>query len=184
MTTKSKRTIAMENRNKQKVDKITEQRSIPEDPTLPSRQDGMLEHTREPAPEQESLSVVTDNRYLHLPLEILLNITSYILYQEHSQQTLHAAALVSRSWHSAAVSFLYRRPYITGKSFKLFVATVCPSMNVYVRKQELANMVRVLDMGNLVHESRKSMTARLLGRLKEGLEEFRAPQTSFAYEHL
>ena len=45
-------------------------------------------------------------------------------------------------------------------------------------------MVRVLDMGNLVHDGSKSLTARLLGRVKEGLEELRAPQASFAVNSL
>jgi len=40
--------------------------------------------------------------------------------------------------------------------------------------------VRVLDMGELVHDGSKSLTARLLGRLKGQLTDFVAPQASFS----
>ena len=36
-------------------------------------------------------------------------------------------------------------------------------------------------MSGLVHNGSKSLTARLLGRVKKRLEEFVAPQASFAY---
>ena len=36
-------------------------------------------------------------------------------------------------------------------------------------------------MSSLVHNGSKSLTARLLGRVKTRLEEFVAPQASFAY---
>ena len=119
-----------------------------------------------------------------LPPEMLFQILSYIPPQAQSQSILYAACLVSRSWYAVAVPFLYRRPYITSKNFKKFVATVCPSINAHIRKSELADMVRVLDMGNLVHDGSKSLTARLLGRVKEGVEEVRAPQASFALNSL
>ncbi|KAL8925863.1 MAG: hypothetical protein Q9172_002067 [Xanthocarpia lactea] len=41
-------------------------------------------------------------------------------------------------------------------------------------------MVKELDMSKLVHDSSKSLTSRILGRLKDGLEIFVAPQASFA----
>jgi len=41
-------------------------------------------------------------------------------------------------------------------------------------------LVRVLDMSMLVHNGSRSLTARILGRLKGSLEYFVAPQASFA----
>lgn len=117
---------------------------------------------------------------VHLPQEIILQILSYIPRDPTSQSYLHACSLVSRSWYSATVPLLYHSPHFTGKNFRQFVATVCPSINAHIRKSELAGLVRRLDMGNLVHDGSKSLTARLLGRVKGGLEEFVAPQASFA----
>ena len=167
---------------KHQADKNLARRLNPKLPTLPSKKDSMPESTRVVVSERDLSNPTQSDRFLNLPPEILLNITSYIPYQEQPQHTLYTASLVSRSWYSAAVSLLYRRPYITGKNFNLFVATVCPSINAHIRKSALADMVKVLDMSNLVHEATKSKTARLLGRLKRGLKVFRAPQASFAYE--
>ena len=70
---------------------------------------------------------------------------------------------------------------ITGKNYNAFVQAICPSVNAHVRRNGLAELVRRLDMSNLVHNGSKSLTARLLGRVKTGLEVFVAPQASFAY---
>ena len=118
---------------------------------------------------------------VHLPPEIILYILSFIPVRPENQSTLCTCCLLSRDWYSSAIPLLYRSPSITSKNFRLFVRTICPSINVHVRKSELAGLVRRLDMGSLVHDGSKSVTARLLGRVKEGLEEFVAPQTSFAY---
>lgn len=115
-----------------------------------------------------------------LPLEVILQILSYTPRNPQTQSYLHACCLISRSWYSAAVPLLYHSPHITGKNFKQFVATVCPSINAHIRKSELAELVRRLDMGHLVHDGSRSLTARLLGRVKGGLEDFVAPQASFA----
>jgi hypothetical protein len=61
----------------------------------------------------------------------------------------------------------------------LIVNTVCPSKNAHIRQSALAPLVKRLDMGELVHNASKSLTARLLGRLKGNIEEFIAPQASF-----
>lgn len=117
---------------------------------------------------------------VHLPAEIIIQILSYIPRHHTSQQTLYSCCLISRPWYAAAIPRLYHSPRITGRNFKKFVATVCPSVNAHVRKSELADLVLRLDMGNLVHDGSKSLTARLLGRVKFMLEEFVAPQASFA----
>ncbi len=117
---------------------------------------------------------------VHLPPELIIHILSYIPRRRTSQSTLYSCCLVSRQWYAAAVPRLYHSPYITGKNFKQFVATICPSVNAHVRKSDLADLVKRLDMGNLVHDGSKSLTARILGRVKFHLEEFVAPQASFA----
>ncbi|KAJ9641479.1 hypothetical protein H2199_005449 [Coniosporium tulheliwenetii] len=73
----------------------------------------------------------------------------------------------------------YEKPHIHGKNFDLFVRTICPSINAHVRKSDLAELVKVLDLRSLVHHGSKSMTARLLGRTKSSLETFIAPQATF-----
>ena len=115
-----------------------------------------------------------------LPLEIILQIVSYVSRFDLGQKTLWACCLVSRPWYAAAVPLLYRRPYLSGRNFQNFVVTVCPSKNAHIRQSQLAGFVRTLDMGELVHDGSKSLTARLLGRLKGNLVEFVAPQASFS----
>lgn len=115
-----------------------------------------------------------------LPPEIVSQIISFVPHRASSQSTLWACTLVNRTWYSAGIASLYQRPYLTGGNFAEFVPTVCPSKNAHIRQSALAVLVRKLDMGELVHNASKSLTARLLGRLKGNLEEFVAPQASFA----
>lgn len=117
---------------------------------------------------------------VHLPDEIVLEILSYVTRDTSSQTTLAACCLLSRQWYHAAVPVLYARPWIEGKSFDPFVRAICPSINLHVRKSPLSGLIKSLNMGHLVHHGSKSMTARLLGRTKDSLEEFVAPQASFA----
>jgi hypothetical protein len=119
-------------------------------------------------------------REVLLPSEIIAQILSYIPRRENTQSTFWACCLVSRAWYSAGIALLYNRPYINGGNFAEFVRTVCPSKNAHIRLSTLAILVRKLDMGELVHNSSRSLTARLLGRLKGNIEEFVAPQASFA----
>lgn len=126
-----------------------------------------------------------------LPVEILGQILSlfscrvswHSTLHRDSQSTLHACVLVSRLWYNLALEYLYRNPNFTssGSTFQSFVNTICPSVNAHVKKSGCASMVRKLDMSRLVHEGSKSLTARILGRCKTRLEEFTAPQASFAY---
>ncbi len=121
---------------------------------------------------------------LNLPAEVLVEVFSILSYSNDQQPTLRSCTLVSRLWYMTAVEALYRSPDITGKNFQSLVNSICPSINAHVRKSELSRMVRRLDMSKLVHDSSKSLTARILGRCKDGLEEFIAPQASFAYVYL
>lgn len=116
----------------------------------------------------------------HLPNEIIVQILSYVERQRESQHSLASCCLLSRQWYQAAVPLLYAYPRLYGKNFDPFVRAICPSINLHVRKSPLAELVRSLDMGRLVHQGSKSMTARLLGRTKGNLEEFIAPQATFA----
>lgn len=128
--------------------------------------------------EQKSRRWTTEPIYL--PDEIIIQILEYLAHTRESQRTLASVCRLSHQWYSAAVPFLYERPNLYGKNFEPFCRAICPSINLHVRKSPLSRLVRVLDMGGLVHQGSKSVTARLLGRTKEGLEEFRAPQASFA----
>ncbi|KAG0650135.1 F-box [Hyphodiscus hymeniophilus] len=115
-----------------------------------------------------------------LPTEIISHILSYIPQRNTSQGTFWACSLVSRAWYSASIKLLYAEPHLHGGNFSEFVTTVCPSKNAHIRQSSLAVLVRRLDMGELVHNSSRSLTARLLGRLKHNIEAFVAPQASFA----
>lgn len=115
-----------------------------------------------------------------LPPEIISQIVSYVHRRASSQQMLWACALVSRIWYSSTIPLLYECPHLHGGNFQQFVSTVCPSKNAHIRHSSLALLVRKLDMGELVHNASKSLTARLLGRLKLHIEKFVAPQSSFA----
>lgn len=119
-------------------------------------------------------------REILLPMEIISHILSYIPDCADAQSTFYACTLVSRIWYSASISLLYERPHLDGANFNYFVATVCPSKNAHIRQSSLAPLVKRLDMGALVHNSSRSLTARLLGRLKGNIVEFVAPQASFS----
>ena len=114
----------------------------------------------------------------HLPAEVLEQIFRHL---QGLQSTLHACCLTNRAWYESAVPFLYDFPQISGKNFDTFVNSVCPSALAHIRRNGLGELVRVLDMSGLVHSSKKSLTARLIGRLKENLEGFIAPQATFGY---
>ncbi|KAF4310275.1 hypothetical protein GTA08_BOTSDO02054 [Botryosphaeria dothidea] len=116
----------------------------------------------------------------HLPDEILLEILSHIPRRQDAQPILWAFCLVKRQWYNVAISRLYEAPHLEGSNFDPFVSTICPSVNLHVKKSELAGLVRILDLKHIVHQSTKSKTARLLGRTKKNLEVFVAPQAAFA----
>ncbi|KAK0834069.1 hypothetical protein LTR03_014646 [Friedmanniomyces endolithicus] len=119
----------------------------------------------------------------YLPTEILLQILSHIsalLPRTLAQNTLASCALLSHQWHAATLPLLYAHPRLYGQNFDPFVRAICPSINLHVRPSPLAKLVKSLNMASMVHQVSRTSTARLLGRTKEGLEEFVAPQASFA----
>jgi len=123
---------------------------------------------------------VWDTPAVYLPDELICQILENVTASAFSQRTFASCCLLSRQWYSVAVPFLYSEPYLYGKNFDPFVRTICPSINLHVRVSPLAELVTVLDMGNLVHQGSKSLTARLLRRTKARLHTFVAPQASFA----
>ena len=113
-----------------------------------------------------------------LPIEILSQIIAYI--DPSDQALLYSCCLVSRSWYSASIAHLYARPRLTGKNFDKLARTLCPPVHSHIRHVDLAGLVRRLDMSSLVYSSSKSLTARLLRRVRTGLEGFVADATSFS----
>jgi len=158
----------------------------------------LLEDKASPLPARDGLSAVDDTvneiynskelspklqalpHIAQLPQEILEQIFSDVAHCPSSQSTLCASSLVSRSWYHASITLLYHSPRISGKNYDLFTRTVCPSINAHIKSNGLSEMVKTLDMSSLVHNGSKSLTARLLGRVKGHLEVFIAPQASFA----
>lgn len=118
-----------------------------------------------------------------LPPEIVTQIISFLPRGRPSQAVFYACALVSRVWHTIAIPRLYEAPWIRSTNFAKFIDTVCPSINSHIKTSEFSSHIKILDMSNLVHDGSKSLTARLIGRVKENVEVLIAPQTSFAYVH-
>ncbi|PYH40972.1 F-box domain protein [Aspergillus saccharolyticus JOP 1030-1] len=123
---------------------------------------------------------------IYLPTEIVMQIMSYVSNTsdkpDRRQATLYACCLVSTQWYSAATPHLYERPILRfGSSFTQFAATISPPLHVARKnKLKLGSYVRRLDLSGLVHHSSPSLTARLLGKVKENLVVFSAPRVSFA----
>ena len=116
-----------------------------------------------------------------LPREILLKIVSDILWTRGGyQKTLASFCLVSRDFYLAGIERLYLAPDISGRNFDAFVRTICPSINPHVRQSGFGSLVRVLNMRDLVHNGSKSLTARLLARVRENLTRFVAPAATFS----
>lgn len=118
-----------------------------------------------------------------LPTDILLDVMSYISSSPDSQATLASCCLVCRQWYSAAIEYLYHTPRLTGGKFNAFARSICPDFRSRSRRSDLGQLVHRFNMNMLVHESSNSLTARLLGRMKENLELYRAPMASFTYAY-
>jgi hypothetical protein len=122
---------------------------------------------------------------IFIPTEIILQIVSRLdrgLHGHERQQTLYSVCLVSHQWYSAALSFLYSRPRLEkGNAYRKFTDVLCPPAGLPKTSKDLGGLVRRLDLSRLVHHSSNSMTARLIGRVKENLEVFIAPAAGFSY---
>lgn len=116
----------------------------------------------------------------YLPPEILDRIFDHIPIGYHGQLNHYSICLVSRSWYASAIKRLYHSPSMIGKNFDVLARTLCPSVNANIRKTELARFVHRLDMSKLVYNGSKSLTARVLGRVKGQLEVFTAPAATFS----
>ncbi|PLB45713.1 F-box domain protein [Aspergillus steynii IBT 23096] len=123
---------------------------------------------------------------IYLPTEIILQIVGFIAADESCrQEALHSCCLVSRQWYSAAIAPLYEKPHVgTGVAFGRFTDTISPPIGARKSKLNLGSLVHRLDLSGLVHHSSNSLTARLLGRVKENLEIFIAPKVSFSINSL
>ena len=91
---------------------------------------------------------------------------------------------VGKIWSlSCSCLILYRyydTPIISDKNIDPFVRATCPSLNAQIRINGLGKLVRRLNMGKLVHNASKRLTAGLRGTVEGRLEEFMAPQAAFA----
>ncbi|KAL3474176.1 hypothetical protein BJX99DRAFT_232018 [Aspergillus californicus] len=123
---------------------------------------------------------------IHLPTEIVLQIVAEVAVDEFARQpTLYACCLVSRQWYSCAIAPLYEKPRMdTGSSFTKFTKIISPPIAARKSNWNLGQLVHKLDLSRLVHHSSPSLTARLLGRVKDNLEVFYAPRVSFASNSL
>ncbi|OJD19697.1 hypothetical protein AJ78_00320 [Emergomyces pasteurianus Ep9510] len=121
---------------------------------------------------------------LFLPVEIIIQILSYLQEQPTRQHTLYSCCLVSRLWYSAALPLLYEKPYISGANFDNFALAVCPPAQAYAPRGDLGRFVRRLDFSKLVHNLTTSSTTRFLGRVKESVEVFIAPASGFSTVNL
>lgn len=129
-------------------------------------------------------SAINPEAFVRLPTELLQQTFSSLKDGSDSQRNFWACCLVSRQWYSAAVPFLYERPCLYGGNFEDFIYTVCSPGSRSRRRnaaaREFALYIKHLDMGRLAYESSNSITARLIGSLKGGLESFVAPAKTFS----
>ncbi len=129
-------------------------------------------------------SAINPEAFVHLPTELLQQIFVFLKDGTDSQRSFWACCLVSRQWYLAAVPLLYERPCLQGRNFEGFSYSVCPAASIRRSRpaamREFALYIKHLDMSSLAYESSNSLTARLLGRVKGGLESFVAPARSFS----
>jgi hypothetical protein len=118
---------------------------------------------------------------VHLPLETVSNILSFVQLEENSQESLYNLCLVSRSWYSACVVPLYQCPSLSGKKGRQsFVETVCRPKNVHKSRRPLSEYVKTLDMSSWYDDISENLIKKLLGKVAGGLEVFVAPETCFS----
>jgi hypothetical protein len=125
-------------------------------------------------------SLATQGLEVQLPIEIIIQIVSYLPSGSLGQRSIWACCLVSRQWYSAAISKLYERPRLTGQNFDKFAVVICLPINAHIRRTGLEHHVKHLDLSCVAYESSNSQTAWLLRRIGPTLEAFIAPATSFS----
>jgi hypothetical protein len=108
----------------------------------------------------------------YLPPEVVDIILSY-LPRPVSPEILY----VSRAWYVAGMAHVYACPRLNVGNYSKFVETISSSHSV-------GNMVKILDLRNIIQSGKNSYTSRLLRRCSSSLETFIAPQTSFGYAPL
>lgn len=108
-------------------------------------------------------------------------IAEFLDQSPHAQKEMYNFCLVGRAWYMAGIKLLYRRPNLArGSRFAQFTSTIIPPIRTKKQKVDLASLVERLSLGQLVHQSSPSQTARLLKATSSSLIEFRAPRISFA----
>lgn len=130
------------------------------------------------------------SRSVFLPTEVVFLVAEFLdqIDEDESteesliarQRAFYSFCLVSRQWYSVGISFLYQCPFFpAGNGFTKFAHTLCPPRGIK-RKADFGSMVKTLSLKSLVHHSTNSLTARLLGQVKENLRFFDAPRVSFS----
>ncbi|KAJ5735112.1 uncharacterized protein N7483_000237 [Penicillium malachiteum] len=135
--------------------------------------------------------------FSYLPTELVMQIAEYLqyvdMYEEPGivyasvlrkrQATLANFCLVNKQWYSVAISKLYCSPsLLSGESILKFLRTLCPNHRDRRRdrdRPELGLLIHTLNLGNLVHHSSNSRTARLINKARK-MRIFTAPQYSFS----
>ena len=117
-----------------------------------------------------------------LPLEVVNKIiTCLTSLGGNTQSDLSACCLLSKTWYAAAVRPLYDNPCLSSSIFGYFMRTVCATTDGRVRDIGLVKLITVLDMRGIADLRGRSAIPKLLGRVKDTVEVFVAPKTSFRY---
>ncbi|CAN6595714.1 hypothetical protein TRVA0_001S01640 [Trichomonascus vanleenenianus] len=96
---------------------------------------------------------------------------------------------VCRDWYSVGVERLYREPKLTSSNFATFVEAISKSAvrgpgRLKTQHKDLGQLVKVLDLRNIIQSGKNSYVSKVLRRCSSSLQVFIAPQTSFGYAPL
>lgn len=123
-----------------------------------------------------------------LPIEVVEQIVFHIANNDadpHSRQRrLWSLCLVSSSWYSVAVKWLYQAPLLDTKNFELLARTLCPPLRAKDRAIGLEDLVMHLHMADLAYITTRATTAKLLRRTRKSLQSFSAPSYSMSISSL
>ncbi|KIV90701.1 hypothetical protein PV10_05329 [Exophiala mesophila] len=118
-----------------------------------------------------------------LPAEVIDSISIHVMQFDQYQSSLASCCLVNRSWYAGFIAGLYAYPIITQRNFEYFARTLSSPVTKKT-KVGLEHLVKRLDLSSIAYESSKSLTARLLGRVKNSLEFFASPAITFSLTSL